>query len=160
MFRSLYMYVLVNVHGQLYAMINESERVTWWFRDFDKWGENQSCCILPSNRICGGIASQFHFYSWHYTYPFFPLLQHLLWTVVAWNRSINATKECNCHSCGWVPFLTYRVFYDEVFVVHSVKWITRICSLCQLSLRVNLCSMISVLFLWCIHWLLIVMECG
>ena len=27
-FRSLYVYVLVNVHGQLYAMMSESERVT------------------------------------------------------------------------------------------------------------------------------------
>lgn len=158
-FRSLYMYVLVNVHGWLYAMMTESERVTWWFRDFDEGGENQSCCIMPSNRIYGGVASQFHLYPCDYTCPLFPLLQHLLWNVAAWNRRINAMKECNCNSCGWVAFMTYRAFYDEVLVVHSVKWITRICSLCQFSLRVNLCSMTSVLILWYINCLLIRVEC-
>lgn len=69
-------------------------------------------------------------------------------------------KECNCNSCRWVAFLTYRAFYDEVLVVHSVKRIARVCSLCQFSLRVNLCSMTSVLILWYMHRLLIVMECG
>ena len=153
------MYVILNVHKELYTMMSESERVTWWFRDFDEWGENQSCCILPSNPICGGIASQFHFYSWHHTCPMFPLLQHLLWNVTGWSRSIKATKKCNCNSCGWVAFLTYRAFCDEVFMVHSVKWIVRVCSLWQFSLRVNLCSMTSVLILWYIHWHLIVVEC-
>ena len=158
-FRSLYMYVLVNVHGQLYAMMNESERVTWWFRDFDEGGENQSCCILHSNRICGGVASQFHFYPCDYTCPLFLPLLHLLWNVAVWNRSIKATKECNRNSCRWVAFLTLHAFIDEALVVHNVKWIARICSLCPFSLRVNLCSMTSVLILWCMHWLPIVMEC-
>ena len=140
----------------------------WWMNlkkwpddlDFDEGGENQSCCILPSNRIYGVVASQFHFYPCDYICPLFPLLQHLLWNVAVWNRSINAMKECNCNSCGWVAFLTYRAFYNEALVVHSVKWTARICSLCQFSLRVNLCSMASVLILWYMHWLLIVMECG
>ena len=73
-FRSLYMYVLMNVHGWLYTMMTESERVTWWFRDFGEWGENQSFCILHSNRICGVVAFQFHFYPCDYTCPLFPLL--------------------------------------------------------------------------------------
>ena len=73
-FRSLYMYVLVNVYGWLYVMMTESERVTRWFRDFDEGGENQSCCILPSNCICGGVAFQFHFYPCDYTCPLFPRL--------------------------------------------------------------------------------------
>ena len=154
------MYVLVNVHGQLYAVMSESERVTWWFRDFDEWGENQSCCILPSNRIYGVVASQFHFYPCDYTCPLFLSLLYLLWRVIEWNQSVVALKECNCNSCGWVAFLTRRAFCDEVLVVHSVQWILIICSLCQCSLRVNLFSMTSVLILWYIHWLLIVMECG
>ena len=153
------MYVVLNEHGQLYTMMYESERVTWWFRDFDEGGENQSCCIFHSNRICGDAASQFHFYSWHNTCPFFPPLQHLLWNVAVWNRSIKATKECNCNSCGWVAFLAYHAFYDEVLVVHSVKWISRVCSLCQFSLRVNLCSMASVLILLCIQCLIVVVKC-
>ena len=150
----------MNTYGQLYAMMNESERVTWWFRDFVEWGENQSCCILPSNRICGVVAFQFHFYPCDYTCPLFLSLLNILWNTAAWNRSIIALRECNCNSCGWVAFMTYRAFYDEVLVVHSVKWIARICSLCQFSLRVNLCSMASVLILWYMYWLLIVMECG
>ena len=141
-------------------MMTESERVTWWFRDFDEGGENRSCCILPSNCIYGVVAFQFHLYPCDYICPLFPLLQHLLWNAAVWNRSINATKECNCNSCEWVAFLAYHAFYDEVLVVHSVKWTARICSLCQFSLRVNLCSMTSVFILWYMHWLLIVMECG
>ena len=159
-FRSLYMYVVPNVHGQLYTMMYESERVTWWFRDFVEWGENQSCCILPSNRICGVVVSQFHLYPCDYTCPLFPLLQRILWNAAAWNRSVVALKECICNSCGWVAFLTDRAFYDEVLLIHSVKWIARVCSLCQFSMRVNLCSMTSVFILWCMHRLLIVMECG
>ena len=153
------MYVVLNVHGQLYTMMYESERVTWWFRDFDEGGEYQSCCILPFNCICGVIAFQFHFYPCDYMCPLFPLLQHLLWNVAVWNRSIKATKECNCNSCGWVAFLAYHAFYDEVLVVHSVKWIARVCSLCQFSLRVNLCSMTSVLILLCIQCLIVVVKC-
>ena len=120
-FRSLYMYVVPNVHGQLYTMMYESERVTWWFRDFVEWGENQSCCILPSNRICGVVAFQFHFYPCDYICPLFPLLQHLLWNAAVWNGSMIPMKECNCNSCGWVAFMTYRAFCDEVLVVHSVN---------------------------------------
>ena len=153
------MYVVLNVHGQLYTMMTESERVTWWFRVFVEWGENQSCCIMPSNRIYGGVASQFHLYPCDYTCPLFPLLQHLLWNVAAWNRSMNVMKECNCNSCGWVAFMTYRAFYNEVLVVRNVKWIARVCSLCQFSLRVNLCTMTSVLILWYINCLLIRVEC-
>ena len=154
------MYVLVNVHGQLYTVMNESERVTWWFWDFVEGGENQSCCILHSNRIYGGVDSQFHFYPCDYTCHLFPLLQRIPCGVTEWNRSINGLKECDCNSCGWVAFLAYPAFYDEVLVEQSVKWITRVCSLCQFSLRVNLCSMTSVFILWYMHWLLIVMECG
>ena len=73
-FRSLYLYVILNVHGQLYTTMTESERVTWWFRDFVEWGENQSCCILPSNHIYDGVASQFHFYPCDCMCPLFPPL--------------------------------------------------------------------------------------
>ena len=92
-----------------------------WFRDFDEGGENQSCCILPSNRICGVVVSQFHFYPCDYTCHLFPLLQRILCSVAVWNRSINAMKECNCNLCEWVAFLAYHAFYDEVLVVHSVN---------------------------------------
>ena len=139
--------------------------IQWWMNlkkwpdDFVEWGENQSCCIMPSSRIYGVVVSQFHLYPCDSTCSLFPLLQHLLWNAAVWNRSINATKERNCNSCEWVAFLAYHAFYDEALVVHSVKWIARVCSLCQFSLRVNLCSMTSVLILWYMHRLLIVMEC-
>ena len=140
----------------------------WWMNlkewpddlDVDEWGENQRCCILPSNRIYGVVASQFHFYPCDCMCPLFLSLLHLPWNVAIWNRSIISMKECNCNSCGWVAFLAYHAFYDEALMVHSVKWIARVCSLCQFSLRVNLCSMTSVLILWYMHRLLIMMECG
>ena len=56
--------------------------------------------------------------------------------------------------------MIYRAFTDEAPVVHSVKWIARVCSLCQFSLRMNLCSMTSVLILLCIQCLIVVVKCG
>ena len=97
--------------------MTESERVTWWFRDFDEGGENQSCCILPSNRIYGGVASQFHFYPCDYMCPLFLPLLHLIWNVIPnmlWDLFHRAFKVmCSDH---------FKCMWYWMYMGNSIQW--------------------------------------